>query len=252
MIIDTHIHGDSRSSEDFQSMYTSGIDKAITCTYYPYKLRNNTCLLNHFDRIRKFDTKRALNYGLELEVALGIHPVNSIKDYKTVLTELENLINENKIKIIGEIGLEKNTPLEREIFEKQLQLADKTNTKVIIHTPRKRKEEILINILEIIRENIKEELVVIDHVNTNIAPSLVDFKGMLGLTVQPQKMTSDEAINILNTYGFDKFLLNSDISNKPSNPLSVVETVRKLKKIGYSEKNIDKVGFKNAKKFFKI
>lgn len=39
-MIDTHMHGDSRSSEDFGEMYLSGIDTAITCAFYPYKLNN--------------------------------------------------------------------------------------------------------------------------------------------------------------------------------------------------------------------
>jgi predicted metal-dependent TIM-barrel fold hydrolase len=56
----------------------------------------------------------------------------------------------------------------------------------------------------------------------------------------------------LDEYGFDKFLLNSDISNKPSDPLSVPKTVRELEKLGYKKTEIEKVAFKNAEKFFKI
>ena len=65
-------------------------------------------------------------------------------------------------------------------------------------------------------------------------------------------MTKEEAIKILDKYGFNKFLLNSDISNKPSDPISVPKTVRTLKKLGYKNSDIEKVAFKNAKKFFKI
>ena len=72
------------------------------------------------------------------------------------------------------------------------------------------------------------------------------------MTVQPQKMEVEEAIEILDKYGFDKFLLNSDISNKPSNPLSVPKTVRTLKRLGYDKKEINKVAFENAKSFFNI
>ena len=65
-------------------------------------------------------------------------------------------------------------------------------------------------------------------------------------------MDVSEAVYILDNYGFDKFLLNSDISNKPSDPLSVPKTVRTLKKLGYSKKCIKKVSYKNAEKFFNI
>ena len=58
-MIDTHIHADARSGEDFNEMYLSGIDTAVTCAYYPYKIDNDTVLLNHLMRILNYDTKRA-------------------------------------------------------------------------------------------------------------------------------------------------------------------------------------------------
>ena len=252
MMIDSHMHADSRSSEDFEIMYNSGVDVAITCSYYPYKLRSAECLLNHFDRIRKFDTKRAQSYGLKLEVALGIHPANANLTYEPVLEELKNLILDKKIKIIGEIGLDKNTPQEQEIFRKQMELADELKTKVIIHTPRKNKAEVLEDIVKIVDETINPNLVVIDHINSNVVGRLIDKNYMLGLTVQPQKMDVSEGVSILDNYGFDNFLLNSDISNKPSNPLSVPETFRTLEKLDYKKSDINKVSFKNAVNFFKI
>ncbi len=252
MIIDTHMHADARSSEDFEIMYTSGVDVAITCSYYPYKLRSTECLLNHFDRIRKFDTKRAQGYGLKLKVALGIHPANANLTYEPVLEELKTLILDEKIKIIGEIGLDSNTSQEQEVFKKQLELADELQTPVIIHTPRKNKAEVLKDIIKIVDENINPKLVVVDHINPNIVESVIDKEYMLGLTVQPQKMSVDECVSILDNYGFDKFLLNSDISNKPSDPLSVPKTVRTLEKLDYKISDIDKVSFENAFKFFKI
>jgi predicted metal-dependent TIM-barrel fold hydrolase len=81
---------------------------------------------------------------------------------------------------------------------------------------------------------------------------VIDGDYTLGLTVQPQKMDVEDAVYILDNYGFDKFLLNSDISNKPSDPISVPKTVRTLKKLDYKNSEIEKVAYKNAKKFFKI
>ena len=234
-MIDTHMHADSRSSEDFEKMFISGIDTAITCSFYPYKIDDNPeILLNHLNRILNFEPRRAGEYGLDLRVALGIHPANSLKNNEIIFEQLEKWIENKDIIAIGEIGLDENTDLEKEVFKKQLELAENTKSKVIIHTPRKNK------------------LAVIDHINLNTIEEVIDEDFTIGLTVQPQKMEVDEAIEILDKYGFDKFLLNSDISNKPSNPLSVPKTVRTLKRLGYDEKEIDKVAFKNAEKFFNI
>ena len=251
-MIDTHMHADARSGEDFEKMYLAGIDCAITCSYYPYKIPQDIVLLNHLNRILELDTKRASEQGIDLKVALGIHPTNSNVNPEIIFKNLYNWIDSKQIVAIGEIGLEDLTDNEIEIFKQQLDIASETNSKVIIHTPRKNKLEVLKVILDIIPQHINENQAVIDHINPNVVEEAIDTDCMLGLTVQPQKMDKFEAISILDKYGFDKFLLNSDISNKPSDPLSVPKTIRELKKQGYKKSEIDKVAQDNAKKFFKI
>lgn len=246
------MHADSRSGEDFKEMYLSGIDCAITCSFYPYKIDNESVLLNHLNRILEYDTKRAGEHGLDLKVALGIHPANTNVKPEIIYENLYKWIENKQIVAIGEIGLEDLTSEEIAIFEKQLDIADETNSKVIIHTPRKNKSEVLDVILDIVPQHLDEKQAVIDHVNQNIVGKVVDKDYMLGLTVQPQKMEKEEAIAILDEYGFDGFLLNSDISNKPSDPLSVPKTIRELKRLGYDNSKIDKIAFKNAKEFFNI
>ena len=251
-MIDTHIHADSRSVEDFREMYIAGIDTAITCSYYPYKIEHELILLNHLNRILELDTSRAKQHGLDLKVALGIHPTNSDINPEKIFETLYCWIDSNQIIAIGEIGLEDLTENELNIFKKQLDIADETNSKVIIHTPRKNKKEVLKEILNILPQHLDEKQAVIDHINPHVVSDAIDTDCMLGLTVQPQKMDKTEAISILDEYGFDRFVLNSDISNKPSDPLSVPKTVRELQKQGYDKREIDKVSHKNALNFFNI
>ncbi|MBQ2666205.1 TatD family hydrolase [Methanobrevibacter sp.] len=251
-MIDTHMHADARSGEDFREMYLAGIDTAITCSYYPYRIPHEMILLNHLNRILELDTKRAMEHGLDLKVALGIHPTNSNINPETILENLYSWIESDQIVAIGEIGLEDLTDCEISVFKKQLDIANETDSKVIIHTPRKNKKEVLKVILDIIPQHIDESQAVIDHINPNVVGDAINTDCMLGLTVQPQKMDKYEAISILDEYGFDKFLLNSDISNKPSDPLSVPNTVNELIKRDYGKSEIEKVASGNAQKFFKI
>lgn len=251
-MIDTHIHADARTGEDFNNMYLSGIDIAVTCAFYPYNEFNDMILLNHLRRILNYDTKRAREYGLDLKVALGIHPTNTNIDGKIIYDNLYKWIENKEIVAIGEIGLEDLTENEYRIFKKQLDIAEETKTNVIIHIPRKNKSRVLDEILNILPQHISPEYVVIDHINANVVENVINTEYTLGLTVQPQKMDKNEAIKILDEYGFDKFLLNSDISNKASDPLSVPKTIRELTKQNFNQKDIEKVAFKNAKKFFNI
>lgn len=251
-MIDTHMHADSRTGEDFENMYLAGIKTAITCSYYPYKIEHEMILLNHLNRILEYDTKRASEYGLDLKVALGIHPTNTIKNPDSIYENLYKWIENGQIIAIGEIGLEDLTENEINTFKKQLDIASETDSKVIIHTPRKNKKEVLKEILDILPQHLDEKQAVIDHINPHVVDDAIDTDCMLGLTVQPQKMDKHEAISILDEYGFDRFLLNSDISNKPSDPLSVPKTIRELERLGYDNKDIEKISRKNAEEFFEI
>ena len=91
-----------------------------------------------------------------------------------------------------------------------------------------------------------------DHINKETIEEVIDEGFKIGLTVQPQKLTPKDAVDILDNYGFNNFLLNSDISNKPSDILSIPKTVKELEKLNYNRKEIEKVKSKNAKSFFKI
>ena len=251
-MIDTHMHADSRSGEDFGEMYLAGINTAITCSFYPFRIEHEMILLNHLNRILKLDTARAKEHGLDLKVALGIHPANANINPDTIFENLYKWIETKAIVAIGEIGLEDLTENEIDIFKRQLDIADETNSKVIIHTPRKNKREVLKEIMNIVPNHLDESQAVIDHINPNVIQDVIDTDYMLGLTVQPQKMEKEEAIAILDEYGFDKFLLNSDISNKPSDPLSVAKTIRELQRLGYRESEINKISHENAEKFFNL
>ena len=213
---------------------------------------NEEILLNHLNRILEFDTKRALKYGLDLKVALGIHPTNTLENPERILNELYSWIENKQIVAIGEIGLEDLTDAEIDIFKKQLVIADETDSKVIIHTSRKNKLEVLKVILDIVPQYLDEKQAVIDHINPDVIGEVIDKDYMLGLTVQPQKLDVEGAVAILDEFGFDRFFLDSDMSNNPSDHLSVPKTIRELTRLGYKQSDIEKVSQDNAKKYYGI
>ena len=70
--------------------------------------------------------------------AIGIHPDNIDTDYNKI-KDLENLIKNNKIVGIGEIGLDyyhnkENKEEQIKLFSQQIDLAEKYNLPIIVHT----------------------------------------------------------------------------------------------------------------------
>ncbi len=251
-MIDAHVHADTRPYEDFEKMVVAGVKKAISCAHDPMRMSTSDVVLDHIHRIMESDTKRAANNGLKLYSAIGLHPRSISSDYILVLDKLPELLDNENVVAIGEIGLETASELEIKVFKLQLRLAQDLGLKVIVHTPRTNKKEVTEITASLIEDNIDTSLVQLDHVDGTIITRVLEFDGLLGLTVQPQKMTPEEAVAMMDEYGYDKFVLDSDMSSSPSDPLSVPKTVHKLRIAGVDEVNIKKVSRTNAADFFKI
>jgi predicted metal-dependent TIM-barrel fold hydrolase len=251
-MIDGHIHADCRPYEDFKLMAVAGVEAAITCAHDPMRMSTSAVVLDHIHRILNNDFERAADNGLKLYGAVGIHPRSISPDYQVVLHELPSLLADDKVIAIGEIGLETTAEKEKDIFIKQLELADKLGMKVIVHTPRRNKREVARESLSILDDHIDQSLVQIDHVDNSIIDLVSDFKGLRGITVQPQKMTPQEAVKLLEEYGTDGFALDSDMSSSPSDPLSVPKTVHELKLAGFKNKDIEDVSQGNVSRFYKL
>ena len=126
-MIDSHAH---ITSENYDN-----IDEIVE------EIKNNgvIAVLNAADRI---DTSYEVlelskKYNNFLFPCIGIHP-ESVEEIDKI-GELENLIKNNKIYAIGEIGLDyyytkENKDKQIELFNKQLDLAEKYDLPIVVHT----------------------------------------------------------------------------------------------------------------------
>lgn len=255
MYFDSHVHMDVRSYEDYERMRISGIERLLTLAHNPYKMSTSDVVLDHFDRILNTETRRAEENMIELYIGLGIHPCGIPKDYERVLNLLPKLLERENVVAIGEIGLNDNTELEREVFEKQLRVAKDLDFPVIVHTPGKRKLEICLKELEIIdKVGIDDKRVVIDHATYDVVRSIRDRDFYIGLTIQPgYKLNYEDALKIINDFKlYNRFLINSDAGSVRSDIYALSRFASILKHKKYSREIIEKITYKNACTFLRI
>lgn len=252
MIIDAHLHADCRPVEDFKNMKIAGVNAIVSCAYDPLEMKKSNVSFEHFDRIINREAKRVENEGIKFYCAVGVHPRAIPTDFEKVIEKLPEYLEKKNVIAIGEIGLESADDLEQKVFVEQLKIADENNYKIIVHTPRTNKVEITEKIVKLLDEHINPRLVQLDHVDFSIVDSIIDKDYSLGITIQPLKMSTEETILMLEKYGYDKFVLDSDISYAPSNPLSLPETKHELEKMGVNKNSINKVMFENVLKFYNI
>ncbi len=250
-MIDAHLHADCRPFENFKEMNMAGIDAIISLAHDPLEMSQSIVSIEHLNRIVFNEAKRVEQANIKYYCGVGIHPRAIPKDYAVVLEKLPEYMEYDHVVAVGEIGLETTSKLEQEVFVKQLQFADENNYNVIVHTPRTHKAEVTKTTIKLLEENINPKLVQLDHIDFSIVDMAVDKEFTLGITVQPLKMSPEDTVKMLGEYGFDQFVLDSDISSAPSNHLSIAETKHELIKEGFCQKEIDKVTKVNVCNFYK-
>ena len=140
---DSHAHyNDEKFEEDrdelIKSIYNEGVTRLINAGY---SLESSKKAL---EIAEKYDF---------MNVIVGISP-NDIQELKKEdLEEIENLAKNKKVVAIGEIGLDyywnkENKELQREIFISQIQIANKLELPIVIHT-----REAIYDTLEILKTN---------------------------------------------------------------------------------------------------
>lgn len=126
-MIDTHSHINMIEGLSFDEIiknaFDNGIDKIIVPSAYPADMENIMDLVNKYDNV----------YGM-----LGIHP-SEVKSWDdSFIEKIKNYAKNSKIAAIGEIGLDyywdkSFNDLQKEVFIKQIKLANELNLPIDIH-----------------------------------------------------------------------------------------------------------------------
>ena len=128
MFTDRHCHLYKEYYDDLDELITKIKNSSVN------RVINNGCDRKSNEEVLSLIEKYDCMYG-----AIGIHP-ESVDTYKEEdLKDIEKHINDNKVVAIGEIGLDyhygkENRLKQIDLFEKQLQLAEKYNKPVIVHS----------------------------------------------------------------------------------------------------------------------
>lgn len=253
-IFDSHIHADTRGWEDLRTLSLFGTRAVVSCAHDVFDFSGPQSIMDHFRRILDFDCRRLrLNHILPF-VGLGVHPSGIPHDgVDEVLARLPDLLKQEPVVAVGEIGLQDGTDREVDVFSRQLQIASDLSMPCVVHTPQKNKAEVTQIVIEVVaRSGIDRNLVVIDHVDSRIIEPVRAFGTWMALSVQPYKISEKEAATLVQTFGAERVMLNSDLAAGMSDVLSLPKAVFEMKSLGVSPETINKVTYQNASGFYNV
>ncbi len=254
--IDPHIHMVSRTTDDYQRMAQAGC-VAITepALWAGFDRSSPQGFYDYFRLLTEQEPSRAEVYGIKHYTWLCINPKEAEDPgfAREVMSLIPEFLDRPNVLGIGEIGLNKNSRNELEIFETHLALAAERDQLVLIHTPHledKLKGTRLI--IDAIRNNaaLDPGRILIDHVEEHTASLVLEQGFWAGMTLYPEtKCTPQRAADIVETYGTERLWINSAGDWGPSDPLAVPKARIEMRRRGHAPETIARITFDNPQAF---
>ena len=253
-IFDPHIHMSSRTTDDYEAMYSAGVRALVEPAFWLGQPRSTVgAFVDYFDSLLGWERYRAAQFGIQHHCTIALNPKEA-NDPRLldVLDELPRYLVKDRVVAVGEVGFDSMTPAEHTVFARQLELAIANDLPVLVHTPHRDKAQGTRRTLEIIAESgIPPERVVIDHLNEMTVGIVADSGCWMGFSIYPHtKMTEQRMVAVLREYGTDRMLVNSAADWGRSDPLKTRRTGDAMLADGFTAQDVETVLWDNPVAFY--
>jgi predicted metal-dependent TIM-barrel fold hydrolase len=245
----------SRTTDDYENMAAAGIIGLVEPAFWQGQPRTQPgTFIDYYDSLVGWERFRASQFGIRHFCTIGINPkeANDVALATEVMKLLPRYLEKDGVVGVGEIGYDDITEAEERFFAEQLQLAKDMNLPALVHTPHRDKVTGTKRTLDLVREvGIPEELVVVDHLNEQTLPLVLETDCWRGHSVYPfTKMSEERMVALLKQYGTEKMIVNSAADWGRSDPLKVPKTGEAMLAAGFSEAEVEKVLFENPINYY--
>lgn len=254
---DPHIHMVSRTTDDYELLAKMGCVAVSEPAFWAgYDRGSVEGFRDYFRQLTAFERQRAAAYGIQHYTWLCINAkeAENVELSREVIAMIPEFLDSPGVLGIGEIGLNKNTPNEATIFLEHVELAKKTNEQILIHTPHlEDKYQGTRMILDMLGSDsaVDRSRVCIDHVEEHTIRPVLEAGYWAGMTLYPvSKCTPARAVDMIETYGPERLLVNSAGDWGPSKPTAVPDLILEMRRRGHAERAIRKIVYDNPRAFF--
>ena len=251
---DPHIHMTSRTTNDYEALYASGVRALVEPAFWLGQPRTNVgSFIDYFDALLGWERFRAAQFGIRHHATIALNPKEA-NDLRCVpvLDEIPRYLIKEGVVAVGEIGYDSMTPAEDEAFSRQLELAREYSLPAMVHTPHREKLAGTRRTLDVVRESgVAPGMVVVDHLNETNVEMVKDAGAWMGFSIYPDtKMDEQRMVAILRAYGTEKVLVNSAADWGRSDPLKTLSTANAMLAAGFTADDVDKVLWRNPVEFY--
>jgi predicted metal-dependent TIM-barrel fold hydrolase len=255
MIIDSHAHMISRTTDDYDAMAKSGVVAVIEPAFWLGQPRTNVgSFIDYFSLISGFERFRAGQFGIRHYCTIGLNPkeANNEALAEAVIDALPRFLVKEGVVAMGELGYDEQTPLEDKALRAQIELAKEFELPIMIHTPHRDKRPGTLRTMDVLKEHgFDPARCVIDHNNEETVREVRDRGYWCAFSIYPNtKMGSERMAAIVESYGPERLIVDSACDWGVSDPLAVAKTARLMAQRGVSTEAIHQVVYSNALKVY--
>ncbi len=255
---DPHIHMVSRTTDDYEMLAKMGcVGMSEPAFWAGFDRSSADSFRDYFRQLTDFEPRRAGAYGIAhfTWICINAKEAENVSLARDVIRLMPEFLGLPGVLGVGEIGLNKNTRNESLIFFEQVELADKLNEQILIHTPHlEDKYKGTRMILDMLAQfgHLERRRVLVDHVEEHTIRHVLDAGYWAGMTLYPvSKCTPDRAVDMVEIYGPERLLVNSAGDWGPSKPTAVPDFILAMRRRGHPESLIRRVVYENPLEFFR-
>src|ERR1700689_1206890 len=255
MIIDSHAHMISRTTDDYEAMAKSGVVAVIEPAFWLGQPRTNVgSFIDYFSLISGFERFRAGQFGIRHYCTIGLNPKEAKNEAlaEAVIEALPRFLVKEGVVAMGELGYDEQTPLEDKALRAQIELAKEFELPIMIHTPHRDKDPGTLRTMDVLKEHgFDPARCVIDHNNEETIREVRDRGFWCAFSIYPNtKMGSERMAAIVESYGPERLIVDSACDWGVSDPLAVAKTARLMAQRGVGTEAIHQVVYSNALKVY--
>jgi len=251
MIIDSHAHMISRTTDDYEAMARAGVVAVIEPAFWLGQPRTNIgSFIDYFSLISGFERFRAGQFGIRHYCTIGLNPkeANNEALAEAVIDALPRFLAREGVVAMGELGYDEQTAAEDKALRAQIELAKEFDLPIMIHTPHRDKRPGTLRTMDVLKEHgFDPARCVIDHNNEETIREVFERGYWCAFSIYPNtKMGSERMAAIVESYGPERLIVDSACDWGVSDPLAVAKTARLMAQRGVSADAIHQVVYANA------
>lgn len=254
-IIEPHIHMVTRTTDDYQAMYRSGIRACVEPSFWPgVNRRYAGSFFDYFRLVLEFETVRARRFGIDHFAAVALNPKEAddrgLAD--EVIAGLAGYLEHPRCVALGEVGFNAITVNEEHALTRQLEMARTDDRLVIVHLPHEDKLRGAVRIAAILKElRLNPARIVMDHNTEETVAVSLNAGCYCGMTVYPiSKLTPQRVSGIIRRFGSERMIVNGSADWGVSDPLSLIKVIDCMRLDGYAAKTIRELVHGNSMAFY--